>query len=72
LSLSEKHMVLKQTHKLIFGRHNVFSILAMMIKQEGVKTLGKGLLPALFVSTPYSVFTIFFYEKVKKWSLKEA
>ncbi len=37
---------------LFFGKHNTFSILAMMVKEEGFRSFGKGLLPSLLISTP--------------------
>lgn len=48
---------------------NIFSVLRLAVQQEGIRVLGKGLVPALLISTPYSVFGIVIYEQVKKWSV---
>eukprot|EP00026_Physarum_polycephalum_P009563 Phypoly_transcript_09691.p1 GENE.Phypoly_transcript_09691~~Phypoly_transcript_09691.p1 ORF type:complete len:383 (+),score=32.76 Phypoly_transcript_09691:112-1260(+) len=53
----------------IKNTHNIFSVLALTLQQEGIKALGKGLVPALLISTPYSVIAIVIYEQVKKWAV---
>jgi len=51
-----------------FGKHNLLSVMVSMVKEEGFRAFGKGLVPALIISAPYSAIQILLYEKVKKLS----
>lgn len=52
---------------LFFGKHNTITVLMTMLREEGIKSFGKGLFPSLLIATPYSVLSILLYEEIKKW-----
>jgi hypothetical protein len=56
--------------KRLFRKPNTISIMVSMVREEGFRALGRGLMPSLLVTVPYGILTIFLYEQAKKWSVK--